>query len=196
MTSWYDHEDQKDHEELKDHKDPKDQKDHNKNRNCVKETLKQILKAQNKAKEKDDCCKISCKHSIDELLGKSCTKTKKNTIPFILYCKGDCDPFKATGITAISREHHSKKKKFVCFETFIFRIKDLDDKCAVLELLVFKFEKKDHKVSCTNCKADHVSSPCCQVDWEDVDDLVKTGVCINVDLSCFCAITCLPAVSI
>jgi len=27
-----------------------------------------------------------------------------------------------------------------------------------------------------------------------VEDLVATGICINLDLSCFCGITCLPAV--
>lgn len=155
---------------------------------CVEEVLEAILRAQRKVKREDEC-HTSCKESIDDLLGKS-KKSKKNTIPFILFC-GDCEPFKATGVTTVLC--HSKKKKFVCKTSFIFRIKDLKNHCAVLELLTFK-NKKDFS-SDPYKKGDKIfSSPCCQIDHENVDDLVKTGICINVDLSCICAITCLPAV--
>lgn len=150
---------------------------------CVKEILEAILEAQRKAEKVDDC-KISCKESIKELLGE-CKKPKKNTIPFILYC-GDCEPFKATGVTTFTSP--SKCKKFACITSFIFRIKDIDHKCAVLELLAFKPEKKKEN----HCE--ELCSPCCQIDCENVDDLMRTGICITVDLSCFCAITCLPAV--
>ncbi|MGM7719625.1 CotY/CotZ family spore coat protein [Metabacillus sp. Hm71] len=150
---------------------------------CVEEILEAILKAQWKVK-KDQECSTSCHDSIKDLIGES-RKSKKNTIPFILYC-GDCSPFKASGVTTV--EKHCKKKKFVCITSFIFRIKDLEDNCAVLELLTFNSDKKcDYKEPC---------SPCSQINHEDVDDLVATGICINVDLSCFCAVTCLPAVHV
>ncbi|OAS83832.1 MULTISPECIES: CotY/CotZ family spore coat protein [Metabacillus] len=177
--------DHKDH-----HKDHHkcDHKDHDKcHESCVEEILEAILKAQRKA-DGDDGCRTSCKESIKELLGES-KKWTKNTIPFILYC-GDCAPFKASGATTILTHH--KKKKFVCITSFIFRIKDIKDSCAVLELLTFKSDKKCEKDSYKRC--DETCSPCCQIDHKDVDDLVKTGICINVDLSCFCAVTCLPAV--
>ncbi|QED49976.1 spore coat protein [Cytobacillus dafuensis] len=165
-------------------------KDHHHKENCVEEVLEAILKAQKKAK-RDDECKVSCKESIKELLGEE-KKPKKNTIPFILYC--DCEPFKGTGVTTFTT--HSKKKKFACISTFIFKIKDLDDNCAVLELLTFKPKKSCHEDSGKKCDHKEPSSPCRQIDHKDVDDLMRTGICITVDLSCFCAITCLPAIKL
>jgi spore coat protein Z len=165
------------------HKD--NHKDHD---GCVEEILEAILKAQRKA-EKDDSCKTSCRESIKELLGES-KKFTKNTIPFILYC--DCKPFKASGATTYLTHH--KEKKFICITSFIFKIKDIKDECAVLELLTFKPDKKCEKDSFKKCDDKDVCTPCCQIDHKNVDDLVKTGICINVDLSCFCAVTCLPAV--
>ncbi|WHY64151.1 CotY/CotZ family spore coat protein [Cytobacillus firmus] len=182
------HRDWKDDESSDDcHDKDKDKKDHDKHprhhKVCVREVLAAILNAQKKAK-RDDECKTSCNESIKELLGDS-KKPKKNAIPFILYNE-EAEPFKASGVTIFS---HSKQKKFACIESFIFKIKDLDGKCAVLELLTFKHGK---------CSKDlfkkSICSPCSQIDCEDVSDLMGTGICITVDLSCFCGVTCLPAV--
>lgn len=180
------HHDCCDHYDYEDdcHWDKKKCDDHKKDKEfCVAEVLEAIHEAQKKVK-KDDECKVSCKESIKELLGEK-KKPSKNTIPFILYC-GDCEPFKATGVTTVC--HHSKEKKFACITSFIFKIKDFDGKCAVLELLTFKPSKSKDPFKKSIC------SPCGQIDCENVSDLVKTGICINVDLSCFCAVTCLPAV--
>jgi hypothetical protein len=161
-------------------------------KNCVKEVLEAILTVQKKAKKKYGY-DTSVYQTNDEQLGKH-TKLKKNTIPFILYCK-DCSPFRATGISMF-HDSHSKKKQFICFTTFIFKIKELDNNCAVLELLTFKSEKKPHGNSCSKCDKDNACSPCCQVDFEEENDLSKTGIFVNVDLSCFCGISILPAVSL
>ncbi|MEH7118002.1 CotY/CotZ family spore coat protein [Neobacillus vireti] len=181
--------DKKDHKDY-DHKDDCGCKDHDgndhsdghKKENCVEEVLEAILKAQNKVKKKQEC-KNSCKESINELLGEP-KKPKKNTIPFILYC--GCEPFKATGVTTFHGP--PKHKKFACVTSFIFKIKDLDKNCAVLELLAFKPEKSKDEEDKKVC------SPCDQIHCEQVEDLVGTGICINVDLNCFCGITCLPAI--
>lgn len=166
--------------------------DHDKSHeSCVEEVLEAIFTAQKKV-EKADKCKNSCDASIRELLGET-KKARKNTIPFILYC-GGCEPFKASGVTTIS--HHSNKKKFVCITSFIFRIEEIKDHCAVLELLTFTSDKKCEKDCHMKCNGNDVCTPCCQIDDEDVDDLIKTGICLNVDLSCFCAVTCLPAVNV
>ncbi|MBY6053348.1 CotY/CotZ family spore coat protein [Cytobacillus firmus] len=157
------------------------------NEHCVEEVLKAIDKAQKRAGSKDEC-RNSCRESIDDLLNGQ-KKPKKNTIPFLLYCES-CEPFKATGVTVFS--HHSKEKKFACITSFIFRIKEFDGKCAVLELLTFKQCKKSKDPFKSHTK-DHCS-PCSQIDSESVENLFPTGICINVDLSCFCAVTCLPAV--
>ncbi|WP_256218416.1 CotY/CotZ family spore coat protein [Bacillus sp. MUM 116] len=39
-----------------------------------------------------------------------------------------------------------------------------------------------------------ICSPCSQLNYENIDDLMSTGVCINVDVSGFNAIQCLPSV--
>ncbi|MDP4171782.1 MAG: CotY/CotZ family spore coat protein [Bacillota bacterium] len=160
---------------------------------CVEDVLKAILHAQKKVQKKEkkhNNCDTSCKESIRQLLCES-KKPKKNTIPFILYC-GDCEPFKATGVTTFSC--HSKKKKFACITSFIFRIKAISNNCAVLELLEIKSDKGHSSDKGKECKSKDVFSPCCQIDGKNVDNLEKTGICITVDLNCICAITCLPAV--
>lgn len=166
-----------------------DESKHRKNfyENCVEEVLEAIFKAQKKA-GLDDECRSSCRESIDDLMGGH-KKPKKNTIPFLLYC-GSCEPFKATGVTTFT--HHSKEKKFACITSFIFRIKEFDGKCAVLELLTFKQCKSSKDPFKSHTK--DFCSPCSQIDCENVEDLISTGICINVDLSCFCAVTCLPAI--
>ena len=169
-----DKDDSKKHD-WEEHKDKK----HHHDKVCVEEVLEAILKAQKKVEDDHKECS-SCEDSIKELLEEH-KKPKKNTIPFILYC--GCEPFKATGVTTYPGG--PKDKKFACITSFIFKIKDLKGQCAELELLTFKPKKDDHKKS---------DSPCDQIDHEKVEDLVRTGICINVDLSCFCGVTCLPAV--
>ncbi|MFB4474507.1 MULTISPECIES: CotY/CotZ family spore coat protein [Bacillaceae] len=163
-------------------------KDHHEN--CVEDVLRAILEAQKKAK-KEDHCKTSCEHSIKDLRsGKR--KVTKNTIPFILYC--GCEPFKGTGVLTYSC-CKNKKKKFKTVDSFIFKIKELKGKCAVLELLAFKCDLKYSAVT-KPCDGHNVCSPSCQMDGKCVDDLIKTGICINVDLSSFQAVSCLPAVKL
>jgi Spore coat protein Z len=168
-----------------------DENDHHEHHEgCVGDVLKAILHAQERAKKQDDC-HHSCKESISDLLEEK-KRPKKNTIPFLLFC-GDCEPFKASGVKVV-KNHHTKKKKFACISSFIFKIKDLNDGCAILELLTFQPDR--------SCNSDHKQiqkspcTPCCQINHKDVDDLMGTGICITVDLSCFCAISCLPAVFI
>lgn len=147
---------------------------------CVEDILRGILNAQKKAeKEMKHKCS-SCKNAIEDLLEER-KKYKHNTIPFILYC--GCKPFKGVGVATYHAGH--KDKKFICVESFIFRINDLKGDCAQLELLVFKPSKCHDKKFC---------SPCGQINHRYVKDLVRTGICINVDLSCFCGVTYLPAV--
>jgi hypothetical protein len=167
---WGDHENhgkEDDHDKRHDHKD------------CVEEVLAAILTAQKKV-ENDHKKSCGCKDSIKDLLEEP-KKPRKNTIPFILYC--GCEPFEATGVTTYPGG--PKDKKLACITSYIFRISDLNDQCAELELLAFKPKKNEHRKIC---------SPCDQIDCEHIDDLVRTGICITVDLSCFCAVTCLPAV--
>jgi hypothetical protein len=167
----------KDKEDCKKH-DWDEHGNHDK-KDCVEEVLEAILKAQKKVEKEYKSCN-SCKESIKDLLEEP-KKPKKNTIPFILYC--GCDPFKATGVTTYPCGQ--KDKKFACITSYIFKIHELEGQCAELELLTFKPKKDDDNKD---------FSACDQIDNEKVEDLIATGICINVDLSCFCGVTCLPAV--
>lgn len=89
-------------------------------------------------------------------------KTLGDTIPFILLNeKGE--PFKAFG-------HVGGE----CFETNFFRVEQIHHCCATLRLLL--------PIDCHG----HVAHKIC-----DVTELVKTRSCVEVDVSCFCAIQCL-----
>lgn len=156
--------------------------------NCVCDVVRAIAEAQNEVVE--NVCDVSCERSIESLLDPAAANDL-NTVPFILYGK-DLQPFKGFGIDFRRNKNNNNEQKFECIESFIFRVKTVDeDCCAVIELLAFG--EDDGKGGGNKNQED---TPCNQIDGQKLEDLVGTGICITVDLSCFCAITCLPAVSL
>jgi len=142
--------------------------------NCVADILREIVDAQEDIQE--FCCDTSCERSISDLLGETENRKGLDTVPVILYCK-DCKPFKGFG----ADKKHGKIGDIV--SSFIFRVKSIDDdNCAVVELLL-----KDGET----CGPDHMKDPSMQ----DTKDLEATGICMTVDVDCFCHITCLPAIN-
>ncbi|MGP4041147.1 CotY/CotZ family spore coat protein [Gracilibacillus sp. D59] len=147
-------------------------------KDCVCEVVRAIADAQDNVL--DQQCDVSCSRSIQDLVS-PVRGNGLDTVPFILYDKKG-KPFKGFGAEV---DANGGPARFDCFNSFIFRVTEVDDDCcAVLELLVFDNDD-------TTC-----GDPCEQLDNEKVDDLERTGICITVDLNCFCAITCLPAVSV
>lgn len=141
---------------------------------CVADILKDIVDAQNDIVE--NCCDTSCEQSINDLLCTNEVTNDLDTVPVILYCK-DCKPFKGFGTT---KNHHNKMNPIL--SSFIFGVKKVDkNNCAILELLLSDGE---------SCGFDHMKDPTDQ----NTDDLEATGICITVDLDCFCHVTCLPAI--
>ncbi|MDC3417185.1 CotY/CotZ family spore coat protein [Aquibacillus salsiterrae] len=140
--------------------------------NCVADILREIADAQTDIFEGD--CVVSCEKSIQDLLGEtSPIANTLDTVPVILYCEGTCSPFKGFGIDVNDISNP--------VASYYFRVKSVDeDNCAVLELL------RD--------EADADPNPCSPVD-QDTSDLEVTGICMTVDLDCFCHVTCLPAIS-
>ncbi|HHU19310.1 MAG TPA: spore coat protein [Bacilli bacterium] len=137
---------------------------------CVADVLREIVAAQNNVV--GDCCDSSCEQSIANLLGETPVPTNLDTVPVLLYCK-DCEPFKGYGAPydAIADVVGS----------FYFRVKSIDERnCAVLELL--------------RTEADPADDPATPV-TQFTGDLTATGICITVDVDCFCHVTCLPAIS-
>lgn len=144
---------------------------------CVCDTLKEIAEAQSNVVE--NCCNTSCEKSINDLLGETDTGTGLDTVPVILYCQDGCKPFKGFGANRMNDGSPGPIEA-----SFLFRVKSVDDDCcAVLELIRNEEE---------TCRHDHLKDPADQ----GTDKLYATGICMTVDLNCFCHVTCLPAVSL
>lgn len=140
--------------------------------NCVCDTLLSIVEAQDQV---ENDCQYSCNTAIQELV--EGTNSRYNTIPVILTCKGDCEPFVGHGVQRVS-----SGTTFDLLHSIVFRVNDVDPEtcCATLELLQFgKDKNKGHLLKMIE------NTP-----------LVATNVCITVDLNCFCAVTCLPPVTL
>lgn len=110
-----------------------------------------------------------------------------NTIPIMLLCKGTCDFFIGKGVF---RDPDSMI--FECFKTPFFRVNkflDSDDDCCVqLELL--QAQSEDGRIS----PATENDDVCNFLSSGNISRFIRTGVCITVDLNCFCGIECLPPV--
>ncbi|TMN23139.1 CotY/CotZ family spore coat protein [Lentibacillus cibarius] len=144
---------------------------HHETGNCVCDILKEIANAQQDVVE--NCCSTSCEQSVSDLLGETEPGNGLDTVPVILYCEGSCEPFKGFGANPDDIGD--------MMASFYFRVKRVDDDCcAVLELLR---DPED-----TNNNPDNPVT-------QDTNPLCATGICMTVDLNCFCHVTCLPAVN-
>ncbi|ASK61092.1 hypothetical protein CFK37_02205 [Virgibacillus phasianinus] len=157
---------------------------------CLSNEVRNIIKAQNEMFN-DGCA--SCDRSIQQLRGKE-TKLGplNNTIPFILYCAGTCEPFIGSGVFKASEEDTDGKAFFGCVETPIFRAKQFvknSDCCVKLELLLPVSD------GCEVRSCDDVSKICPFFPEDDpITDFIATGICLTVNLRHFLGITCLDPI--
>ncbi|WP_226577006.1 CotY/CotZ family spore coat protein [Halobacillus litoralis] len=150
---------------------------------CVIDILKDIVDAQNDVMHD---CTTSCEQSIADLLGDTGGGSGFDTVPVILYCKDGCTPFKGYGSSRSGERCNVRG-------SFFFRVKSVDDDgCAILELLFAerrRHEDNGDEVESSRHKDDDPKSPADQ----SCRNLRASGICITVDLNCFCHVTCLPA---
>lgn len=178
---------------------------------CISDVVRKIIKAQHRAvRAEEDTCLTSCDQSIDDLLSdfeRNRRRLRHNTIPFILFCKESCKPFVGSGVIQ-DRRGRSDRHFFKCIESPIFRAKNFvngDENCVRLELLK---PVRDHHhvprdasdVESKGGGSHHHKHSCgchsvCDFFDRHVEDFQATGVCITVDLRCFCAITCLDPIT-
>lgn len=145
---------------------------------CVIDILKDIVDAQNDVMHD---CTTSCERSIADLLGDTGGGSGFDTVPVILYCK-DCKPFKGFGSKRGGDDCEIKG-------SFFFRVKSVDnDGCAILELLFSDRNHRDDEDDSRGRGYDPKSPA-----YQNCEDLRASGICITVDLKCFCHVTCLPA---
>lgn len=164
-----------------------------KSSHCVCEKVREIVIAQDRvSNDNNDCCTTGCDRSIEDLLSPVANNStvRETTIPIVLYCKGDCEPFFGSGISQELRTPPGEGRfNFECVETPVFRAKkfDEDNECCVQLELLEPVNAGGQPVN----GADTV----CSFFGENTRDLRATGLCITVDLNCFCAITCLDPIT-
>lgn len=146
---------------------------------CVRDTIKEIIDAQDEVAERDHC-DVSCDRSIRDLLSPAGAGMGNTTIPFTLICK-DCKPFIGSGVKF-------SNDIFKCLESPFFRAKKFVDdskECVKLELLV----PMNGNSGDSNGENNNKRGVCDFLDT--TTGFFETGVCITVDLDCFCGISCL-----
>lgn len=158
---------------------------------CVCDVVRQIIEAQDEVEDGSYCS--GCDSAIQQLRkGRNGYEPVNTTIPFILYCAGDCEPFFGSGV--FKSPGYDKDAFYGSVETPIFRAKKFakgSNCCVKLELLlpVTDCEVLMTKVEDCNSALSH---------FFPADDPVTgfqgTGICITVDLNNFTGITCLDPI--
>ncbi|PLS16003.1 spore coat protein [Bacillus sp. M6-12] len=169
-------------------------------KNCVCDTLAAVAAAQDMV-DNNNGCDASCEIAIGELKGEVLgVTTLFDTIPLLLTC--GCEPFMATGALRAMNDNNHKNNMalYDVFQSFLFRVNEVDTDtcCATLELLDIDNGKGDGRGGQggqgggKNKFGDFENFI---KDLQKADMIVRTRICITVDLNCFCAVTCLPPVA-
>src|SRR5699024_2950505 len=165
---------------------------------CVTDIVRKILNAQRKVLQAGgEACLTSCDQSIKDLLASPGYRpTRHNTIPFILYSKNFNKPFFGSGFCI------DENGMFNCVESPVFRVKGFSkgsSNCAVLELLTPVVDNNDGDGGGDSGLFQNENGVCGSVceyfGTQEFSNFEATGICITVDLSCFCGISCLPAIT-
>src|SRR5690625_1280520 len=164
---------------------------------CVRDTLRKIIEAQNKIVSPAAVnCHTSCENAIDELLSPSSrnNRPRYTTIPVTLI-NGCGKPFIGSGI--VNRAPNGERRDyFDCVESPVFKVRGFTNRaetCVSLELLIPVHHHRDgdqqeHQV--TDC-----GTTTCDFFKHPIHNFKSTGICINVDVNCFCGITCLDPIT-
>ncbi|MEI3604205.1 CotY/CotZ family spore coat protein [Pseudogracilibacillus sp. SE30717A] len=171
---------------------------------CIKEIVRRILNAQ---REAVDECVTSCENSIEDLLTQRVRRRRnETTIPFMLICKESCKPFVGAGFISRGR----RDRDFECVESPILRVRDFvrgSKSCVNVELLLPVSRRRDgdhHGKEHGEERGHHdhdrdrhhdKDSFCDKFGRRRIDNFRETGVCITLDLDCFCGITCLDPIT-
>ncbi|MGN1401540.1 MAG: CotY/CotZ family spore coat protein [Bacillus sp. (in: firmicutes)] len=162
---------------------------------CVLSTLLSVAEAQERV---EDDCRTGCQQAIDELNGRQKIKGF-DTIPVLLTC--NCNPFSGVG----AHRSYSGERMFHLIRSFLFRVSEVDEGtgCAILELLKpVSFHGHDFEESSREEEREHHHEECFTSPFDefldklnDAKKIIRTGICITVDLTNFTSVTCLPPIN-
>lgn len=108
-----------------------------------------------------------------------------NTIPLMFICKSNCECYIGSAVFK-----DPVTNSFKCFETPIFRLAKVDEekKTSMLELL--QPQTSNGEISPFSCK----SGICKFFSSISINKFIRTGICIKVNLNCFCGVQCLQPI--
>ena len=161
--------------------------------NCIVSTLISVAEAQEIVEED---CRSGCQQAIDELKGRLKARNF-DTIPILLTNIGGA-PF--SGVGALRSK--CKDNLFNLTRSFLFRVNDVDEEtgCAALELLKPVSIPYDEEEG-AGAKAEGNSRVRHDSAYDEfleelchAKKIVRTGICITVDLADISAVNCLPPI--
>src|SRR5699024_4516719 len=117
------------------------------------------------------------------------------TIPFMLTCRNTCKTWIGAGFCGHGGDS-GRHGHFECIESPIFKVKGFvgrDSDCVRLELLLPEHHGGDGDHGGEDYHGGCAGEVCNMIGYRYFKNLVGTGVCITVNLNCFCGISCLPA---
>lgn len=169
---------------------------------CVTDIVRRIAKAQREAVESDtDSCVTSCEQSIEDLLSpcRDRRPSRHTTIPFMLVCKDSCKTFIGSGFI-------KGRGNFMCVESPVFKVRGFvrgSNHCVRLELLTPVYSRRRDGESTEETKqfSHHGGNSSCDgsicnyFGGRPIENFRETGVCITVDLRCFCGVSCLDPIT-
>lgn len=154
---------------------------------CIVSTLLSVAEAQEKV---EDDCRSGCQQAIDELKGRSKARNF-DTIPVLLTC--NCSPFSAAG----ALRSKNGEDLFKVISSFLFRVNDVDEEtgCAALELLlpVTNHEGKEEEFKKNRGRHESAFGQFLE-DLDNAKKIVRTGICVTVDLDNITSVSCLPPI--
>jgi len=169
---------------------------------CIKDVIRKIVDAQRRVEEKTSVtCATSCERSIEELLSPSrdARPPRHTTIPIMLINKYG-KPFVGSGI--VNRDGNGRRRDFFeCIESPVFKVRGFtggSDNCVRLELLAPVHRRGDgdgHGHDHDHHAPTGGANTCDFFQGGRIHNFRLTGVCITVDLDCFCGITCLDPIT-
>src|SRR5690625_1116685 len=169
---------------------------------CIRDVIRRIIEAQKRVENTTSItCATSCERSIEDLLSPSrdTRPPRHTTIPIMLINK--CGkPFVGSGI--VNRDGNGGRREFFeCVESPVFRVRDFtrgSENCVVLELLSPVHRRGDgdgHGHEHEHHASVGGANSCDFFRGGRIHNFRSTGVCITVDLDCFCGITCLDPIT-
>jgi len=175
---------------------------------CIKDVVRRIVDAQVKAAEEAaTSCMTSCEQSIEDLLSptKPGRRSRHTTIPIMLTDKNG-KPFVGSGF--VGRDKHGERTGyFDCIESPVFKVRGFvrgTNNCVRLELLLPVGRRHSGPDPGGEGKGDGAHSHhgkhgggsfCDKFGGRRIENFRETGLCITVDLDCFCGITCLDPIT-